>query len=258
MSKNKINFTVKVGDEELQLAVVKPNAAVHQESQRVWNKTLNQALASGAMLAKKKADLLKDAGIWNEDKEAEYEGMLKVIATKEAALKKGGITKAQGKKLALEIRKLRADARRFRAAQNYLNDATAEDQADSKRFNYFIYACTLWNDGDRAGQRYFDSFEEYEESESPVATEAGIQLLDLMYEIKDDAPLKTVENQFLIKYGFANEEGILLDEQGRLISDDGKLIDKDGFYVNDQGQKVDRFGNLVIEDFSIDNVEFKD
>lgn len=258
MSKNKIAFTVTVDDEVLELAVVKPNAAVVQESQRVWSLALNRALENRAMLAKKKQELLKEAGIWNELKEAEYEGMLKVIAAKEATLKKGGITKAQGKKLALEIRKLRADARKFRAAQNYLNDATAEDQADSERFNFFIYACTIYNGGERGGERYFDSFEQYKESESPVATEAGIQLLDLMYDIKDDAPLKTVENQFLIKYGFANEEGILLDDQGRLVSDDGKLIDKDGFYINDQGEKVDRFGNPVVENFNIDTVEFKD
>lgn len=258
MSKNKINFTVTIDEEVLELAVLKPSAAVLQESQKVWNKTLTEALKSNAMLAKKRDDLLRAEGIWNDEKEKEYDALVKKIADKEVALKKGGITKAKGREMALEIRRLRGEAREFRSQRNYLDGATAESQADTKRFNYFIYACTVYDNGDRAGERYFDSLEQYEESESPVATEAGVHLLELMYGIKDDAPLKTVENQFLIKYGFADAKGNLLDDKGRMISDDGKLIDEEGYFVNEKGEKVDRFGNMVDEEFSIENVEFKD
>lgn len=260
MSKNKIAFTVNLEDEVLDLCVVKPSAAVLQESQRVWNKSLTEALQSGAILRKKLDLLLEDQGIWNEVKEKEYEEMLKNISDKEVALKKGGVSKTQGRKMALELRRLRADAREFRSQRNYLSSATCESQADNQRFNYMVYACTLYNSGDNAGNRYFDSLETYLESESEAALQAATKLAELMYGLdSENSELKLPENQFLIKYAFANKDGHLQDEQGRLISEDNKFVDSDGYYVGEDGKtKVDRFGNVVDEDFSIENVEFKD
>lgn len=258
MSKNKIAFKVDLDGEEVDLCVVKPSAAVLQESQRAWNKALTDALYGGAILRKKLDILLEDQEIWNDEKEKEYEAMLKVISDKEVALKKGGVTKAQGKKMALELRKLRNEAREFRSHRNYLSGATAESQADNSRFNYMVYACTLHNSGDNAGQRYFGSLDEYLESESDAALQGASKLAELMYGLDENSELKLPENQFLIKYGFANKEGHLIDSEGRLITEDGHLVDEEGYYVAADGTKVDRFGNAVDENFSIDNVEFKD
>lgn len=257
MSKTKINFTVTAGDESVELCVVKPSAAVLQESQRYWNKALTEALQSGAILRKKLDNLLVEQGIWNEDKETEYEAMLKKISDKEAQLKKGGVTKAQGRKMALELRKLRAEAREFGGQRNYLSGATGESQADNSRFNYMVYACTLNNSGDNAGERYFASYEEYLESESEAALQAATKFAELYYGLSDDDELKLPENQFLIKYGFANKEGHLTDSEGKLITEDGQYVDSEGFYVNSENVRVDKFGN-VVADFNIEDVEFKD
>lgn len=257
MSKNKLTFTVELDGEVLDLCVVKPTAAVTQESQRVWNKAFNDAIRSDGLLEEKRQQLIKEQGIWGPDKEVKLEELEKVIAEKEILLKKGGVTKAKGRQMAIELRKLRNELLDFKESRNYLSYATVERISDNQRFNYFIYACTKWNGGDNAGQNYFDSFQEYEESESPVAGEAGIKLMELIYEFDEDAPLKRVENQFLIKYGFADSKGRLVDSEGRLCDENYRLLDDKGNYVNGEGHKVDKFGN-PIDNFNIDEVEFKD
>jgi ribosomal protein L19E len=255
MSKNKITFTVDLDGESVDLCVVKPSAAVLQESQKVWNKTLTESLQSGAILRKKLDLLLEDQNIWNDEKEAEYSEMLKNISDKEAKLRKGGVTKAQGRKMALELRKLRNEAREFRSQRNYLSGATAESIADNSRFNYMVYACTLHNSGDNAGQHYFDSLDEYLESESEAALQAASKLAELMYGLDENSELKLPENQFLIKYGFANAEGHLIDSQGRLVTEEGQLVDSEGYFVDAVGNRVDKFGNTT-DEFDINKVIF--
>lgn len=256
MSKSKISFTVDVDGEVLDLCVVKPTAAVLQESQRVWNKAFNDAISSKAILGKKLEQLLEEQGIWNEEKQKEYDALLKNVSDKETALKKGGVSKAQGRKMALELRKLREEASEFRSQRNYLSNSTVESSSDNARFNYFIYACTKWNSGDKAGQNYFDSFQEYEESESSVGAEAGIKLMELMYDWDENSQLKLPENQFLIKYGFANEKGQLVNKNGEVVDEDGRLVDSENNWIDVSGHKVNKFGNPV--DLNIDDAEFTD
>lgn len=257
MSKNKINFTVDVDGEKVELCVVKPTAAVVQESQRVWNKTLTESLQSGAILRKKLDALLKDQGIWNDQKEAELDEMRKVLANKEVALKKGGVSKAKGRQMALELLKLRGETRAFARQANYLGGATAESLSDNARFNYLVYGCTLYNSGDNAGHKYFDNYEQYLESESEAAIQAASKFAELQYDMVEDEHLKLPEFQFLIKYGFADEKGRLINSDGKLIDEEGRLLNENMEYIDKDGNPVDEFGNPVLET-NFDDVVFTD
>lgn len=241
----------KVDDVELQ--VVAPSAADHREAGKVYNQAFNDALKSKAIVRARLDDILKEQGLWDDAKQTEYNKLQSCLLDSERRLKKGGITLAKAKELALQMKKDRESLRELISDRTSLDNHTAEGQADNAKFNYFVYACTVYKDN--PNKKYFSSYDEYQKKSSElVAVIAAQHVANFMYGLEDDYESKLPENKFLKDYKFVddngrliNKEGKFVDSEGRLVDATGRYIDKDGNFIDKQGNRVDAAGDYVVE-----------
>lgn len=258
MSANKKTFKVEIGGKEVDLAVLRPNAKQRQEAQKVYNKAFREAVESGAILRAKIESVMREQKLWDDHKEAELRKLQAAIGDKERKVRSGGIKLSEARDLAIQLRRDRAELRSLNSERMSLDNNSAEAQADNAQFNYWVSVCTVHaNDG----KPYFRSYEEYMTKEDdPAVGPAASALAKIIYNLEDDYEKKLPENQFLVKYKFADETLHLIDKQGRKVDADGRLVDENGRYINEAGQFVDREGNLVDEEgnFLVDEKPFLD
>lgn len=243
--KNKIVFTVDGDEAKVSYAVVRPSPKVLTEAQKVYNKAFRDALESGAILREKLDSVLKSQGLWDDDKQKEYDDLNRKFKTLEISLLKGKMSKDDGRKIALKMRGLRSEMRDMLSSRNSLDSFTAQAQADSVRFNYLVSACTVYND---TGKVVFNDLEDYlSKSTEDLAFKAATKLSVLLYDLDDDYEKKLPENKFLLKFKYVDEDLRLVNKDGKWVDEEGNLIDKDGRFVNALGQYVDKYGNRVDE-----------
>ena len=258
MSANKKVVKVEIGGKEVELAVLRPNAKQRQEAQKVYNKAFREAVESGAILRAKIESVMREQKLWDDQKEAELRKLQASISEKERKVRSGGIKLSEARDLALQLRRDRAELRGLNSERMSLDNNSAEAQADNAQFNYWVSVCTVHaNDG----KPYFKSYEEYMNKEDdPAVGPAAGALAKIIYNLEDDYEKKLPENQFLVKYKFADESLHLVDKQGRKVDAEGRLVDDNGRYINEAGQFVDREGNLVDEEgnFVVDEKPFLD
>lgn len=227
---------------EVKVYVKKPTSVEYRDSQIEYNKTFRSALESGALLKKKLVDYMKDQGIWDEKKQAEYDRLVEKIQQLEGVLDAGGIPLVEAKNTAFDLKQARGEFRLLIAERTALDSNTAEGQADNARFTSLLAQCILKEDG---RNRVFADIDSYEESASqPWAVQAASELANMLYDLDPDYDKNLKENQFLVNYGFANEDLQLTNSDGHLIDidEDGveRLIDKEGRFI-----KYDDDGNAI-------------
>lgn len=248
----KKEFSVVVDGKNLDLCVMTPTSADRKEGQKIYNGAFTEALKSGAVVRAKLDDILVEQGLWDDNKQIEFDTIQKQLTDYEAKLEKGGIPLSAAKDIAIEMRKLRAQFREIIADKTSLDNHSAEGQADSERFNYLVYACTYHKDGKT---RYFTSYRNYMDlGDDPVSVSAAHNLANLLYNLEDNYEKKLPENKFLHDYKFVddnlrfiNKEGKLVDFEGRLVNEFGRYIDEEGNYIDKYGNRIDEEGNLETE-----------
>ena len=248
---------VKENGKEVKRAFKITEATLQQQNEatKVYNRAFRDALESGALLRNKLEDYMRSQGMWDDEKQATLEGLQKEILDGEKKLAKGGIRLSAAKEAALEMSQKRAEIRMMLMEKNSLDASTAEGQADNARFTSLLAQCILKEDG---RNRVFADIDSYEESASqPWAVQAASELANMLYDLDHDYDKNLKENQFLVNYGFANEDLQLTNSDGHLIDidEDGveRLIDKEGrfikydddgnaIYINRKGEEVDEDG----------------
>src|SRR5690606_1759651 len=145
--------------------------------------------------------------------------------------------KSEARKIAIELRKLRAQVQDVFAPIANFNTHTCEGQASNAEFDYLVSCCVVYTDG----RPYFASYEDYvNKTNDPVAVLGSNEFAKLCYGVSDDEfGANSIENQFLKEHGFVDDKLRLIDKQGRLITEDGKLINEDGNYIDEEGNLVD-------------------
>ena len=109
---NKQLVTGKDNDGKNQtVAVIKPKPINTRESQKVYNRVFRDALESGALLRQKLGSYMEEQGLWNDEKQKEYDKTLSAILEKEKALKKGGFKLSEAKAMAIKMSDDRAALR---------------------------------------------------------------------------------------------------------------------------------------------------
>lgn len=258
MSANKKVIKVEIGGKEVELAVLRPNAKVRQDAQKVYNKAFRDAVESGAILRAKIESVMREQKLWDDAKEAELRKLQAQISDKERKIRGGGIKLSEARELAIQLRRDRGELRALNSERMSLDNNSCEAQADNAQFNFFVSACTVHaNDG----KPYFKSYEDYMSKEDdPAVGPAASALAKIIYNLEDDYEKKLPENQFLTKYKFADDSLHLIDKQGRKIDADGRLVDQEGRYINEAGEYVDRDGNRVDADgnYLVDEKPFLD
>jgi hypothetical protein len=258
MSTASQTFKITVDDKEIELAVKKPSKDDLNKARKVYNETFSEALISKAPLRRVVSNLLKEQGLWDEEKTKQLDELNKEINEMEFTLEKGGIPLSKAREIAIEMRRKRLEISSLLSVHSELDSSTAEGQADDARFNYLVSACVVYND---SKEPYFKDYETYlVESDSDAANQGARILANLMYELDQDYTAKLPENQFLKDHGFVDSELRLINKDGHLISSDGRLIDEEGRYVDEQGNRIDKFGHALTEDgkFLVDKKPFLD
>jgi hypothetical protein len=246
--------TVKGKDKdgnEVTVLVKKPSVQEYRDSQIEYNKTFRSALESGALLKKKLNDYMREQGIWDDEKEAQYNKFVEDIGESEKVLEQGGIPLKKARNVALKLRELRNDFRSLIAERSALDSNTAEGQADNARFNALVALCIL-NSGTE--EKKFKTMAEYDKvATEEWASKAASELAGMIYELDPDYDKNLTENQFLVDYSFADDELRLINSDGHLIDidEDGaeRLVDENGRFVayNEDGEQyfINRDGEEV-------------
>lgn len=237
------SFKVTIDGQEKEFEIRATNIQDQREAQKIYNQTFSDAVKSGSIVRARLDDLLKQQGLWDDNKDVEFATLQQEIFDHEKKLSKGGISLKAAKAIAVEIKKLRLKIRDLIAVKTNLDSHTAEGQADNARFNYLVSTCVVYKSNK---QPYFKDYNDYlNRASDPVGLIGAQKLASIMYGLDGDFEKKLPENKFLIKYKLVNDRLDYVDDKGRLIDEEGRLIDEQGRFINENGEFVDRDGNPV-------------
>lgn len=240
---NQDSFTIEIKDKKTDFLLKDPSFKDQREAQKVYNQAFSDAVKSGCIVRGRLNDLLKEQGLWDDQKEMKLNAIQHEILGFEQTLAKGGISLQKAKGVALEIRKLREDMRELIGSRTNLDSNTAEGQADNARFNYLVSACLVYSESKKP---YFNNYEDYlNRSAEPVAIKAAQVLASRLYGLDDSYEKNLPENKFLKEYNFIDEDLRFINKNGDFTDSEGRLVDKNGRYINEKGEYVDKEGKRV-------------
>ena len=251
-------FTALVDGKETEFVVKSPSLQDQRDAQKVYNQAFTDAIKSKSVVRAKLDDLLKDQGLWNEEKQAKLLEMQRSLTDYEKSLAKGGIPLRQAKQVALDMQKIRLDIRDLISVRTSLDNHSAEGQADNARFNYLVSVCVVYKDSDK---KYFNNLEDYlERAGDPVAQQGAQTLANMLYGLDNNFEHNLPENKFLKKYKFIDDNLRFINKDGKFVDADGNLVDENGYYINSDGEKVDKYGNRLDEkgEYIVDSQPFLD
>lgn len=236
-------FEAYIDDVKKEFEIRSINLNDQREAQKIYNQAFSDAVKSGSIVRARLDDLLKEQGLWDNNKQIEFVTIQTKLAAHEQTLAKGGISLKEAKRIAVDMKRLRLQMRDLISVKTELDTHTAEGQADNARFNYLVSACVVYKDTKKP---VFSSYEDYlNRSSSAVAILGAQKLASIMYGLDSNFEKKLPENKFLIKYKLVNDNLDYVDDKGRLVDEEGRLVDSEGRYINEEGQFVDIDGNLV-------------
>jgi len=236
-------FTTKIDNQDKEILVKTPSLNDQREAQKVYNQAFTDAIKSKSVVRAKLDDLLKDQGLWSDEKQAQFNLLQKEILEGEKRLAKGGFSINEAKDLAISIKAKRDEIRELISVRTSLDNHSAEGQADNARFNYLVSVCVVYND---SKEPVFKDMEDYLNRSTEEVSLLGAQnLANMLYGLDNDYESNLPENKFLKKYKFVDDQLRLVDKKGRLIDADGRLIDSENRFIDEEGNFVDKFGNRV-------------
>jgi len=252
--KNKEVFTVtKTDGKEVTLCIKKPGPGEGRKAQVYYNQTFAAALQAGGLLRASVESHMRSQGLWDDKKTQQQTDLVKQLSELELKLNGGGMKLSDGKRLALQMRELRAKFRELLATRNSLDISTVEGQAENARFNALVALSLVYND---SGELYYKSVDDYLEHAGDTEAYKGAETLgQMMFKLDKNYENNLPENKFLRRFKFVddelrlvNKDGQLVDEEGRLINKDGRYIDGSGDFVDRDGKPVDKDGNYLVEE----------
>lgn len=239
-------FKVELDGTEKEFLVRNPSLQDQREAQKVYNQAFTDAVKSKSVVRAKLEDLLKDQGLWDDDKQIKFDTLQRELLDGEKKLAKGGFSLSQARELALRMKTVRDEIRSLVSVRTSLDNHSAEGQADNARFNYLVSACVVDNE---TKQPFFASMEDYlNRSGEEVAILGAQHLANMIYGLDNDYEHNLPENKFLKKYKFVDSNLRLVNKEGQFVDSEGRLVDESGRYIDKDGNFVDRFGNIVDAD----------
>jgi len=260
MSSNEKEVELEDGT-KVTIYVVKPSNQVISQADIHRAKRWNECIRDNVITKKELKTLMEDRGIWDKSKSDKEDEIGSQISDLEKKLYRGEGGKkpkvSEGKNLALEMRRLRSDLRELISERLGLEENTAESLADNARFDYFVANCTFYKD---SGKRVYNSVEDYNKrSSDSVAFTAASMLGNILYNLDSDFEKNLPENKWLNMFNLTDNEGSLVnpegktvDSEGRLINEQGHFLDEDGNRVDANGIPLDKDGNYILVDYEND------
>lgn len=230
-------------------------SSVLAEAQKIYNRTFRKAVEDGCLLKKRLDDYMRDQGLWDDTKQEQYQNLIKEIADLEYKLNKGGLKLSDARSISLSLLDKRNELRALISDRSSLDSQTVEGQADNKRFNYLVSACSY---DFLTRKPVYKNLDEYlENADSELAIKLATKFANYLYNVDENYEESLTEHKFLKRFKF-------IDDKGRLINKEGKLIDREGNFINDEGYRVDAEGKRIdinnnpILETTVEDVEFID
>lgn len=244
MVENKKVFSVDINGKTLNLAVTKPSMKEEQQAAMIYAREFHKFVKPegggvGALTRQALEDVLKQQGIWNDEKQARYAALSAAIEQGVDKLKAGKIKLREAREIAIQLRRDRWELRQLLSRRNALDENTADAQAANIKFNYLVSVCTRYAD---TGNPFFKSEDDYFTRASAgeeAANKAAVSFSQLYYGLDEKYEHNLPENKFLLQYKFCREKDL------HLIDADGNLIDAEGNRVNEDGDKLDEQGQPI-------------
>lgn len=236
-------FTVNIDNKPVEFMIKSPALSDQREAQRIYNQAFSDAVKSGCIVRGRLEDLLKEQGLWDDNKQLKMNTIQQQLLDQEKTLARGGISLNAAKKTAIQMKQLREELRDLISVRTNLDNHTAEGQADNAKFNYLVSSCLVYKDSKKT---YFNGYEDYLNRASDVVAIRGAQILaNMLYGLDNDYEKKLPENKFLIKYKLVDDNLRFVNKEGKLVDADGRLIDEFNRFINEKGEYVDKDGNPV-------------
>ena len=89
-------FKVEVDGAEKEFLVKNPSLHDQREAQKVYNQAFTDAVKSKSVVRAKLEDLLKDQGLWDDDKQVKFDTLQRELLDGEKKLAKGGFPDLSG------------------------------------------------------------------------------------------------------------------------------------------------------------------
>jgi hypothetical protein len=231
--------------------VIKPTHKEYAGAKLASSKAFREAVESGAFFRAKIHQVMIDQGLWDDKKEQELQEIAKKIKENVNKLKLGGIKKSEGKKLALEVQKLRMEQALLLTETRQQDAFTIEGQAENASFDYLVSVCTV----DEEENKIFKNLEDYKNrAEEDIAFLAAKELYNILY--GDNSWEKELpENKFLLEHKFVDADLKLVNSEGQHVTYDNQLLDEKGRLVNSSGKLIDREGNEIDENGNLLNAQ---
>jgi hypothetical protein len=221
------------------------------EAKKVHNRAFREALENGALLRKSLMNYMRDQGVWDDKKEAQYQEYIKKISDLESRLAAGKMKISEGRAIALELSKVRSEFRELISERSSMDTNTAEGQADNVRFNYLLSACVYSYDTQKP---VYSSLNDYVENGSDVrALQIAGKFANYLYGVDENYEKNLVENKFLKRFNMIDEEGRFVKD-GQFVDVDGNPVDSEGYRIKD-GKRVDMNGHPL--DLDVEKAEFE-
>lgn len=237
---------------------IKPvSAAIATEAQRVYMKAFKKAIEDGAILKQSLEDHMRKQGLWDDDKQEEYESLVKRSADIEYKVKSGTYKKASElKDKALELKKIRSQISSLLLTRNSMDSLTADGLADNERFFYLVSASVYDN---LTQKPVYSSLEDYKEkADSALALKSASEYANFAYGLDENFESSLLENRLLKKLNLVDDKGRLVNKEGKRVDIDGNLVDENGARIDSEGKRIDINNNPVIDDSAIDELAFED
>jgi len=245
---------------EKQFAVRLPSYKVMEEANKLKSKVFRESLDAGDMLRDQLEDILRQKGLWNDQRQIEYDTLRKEILDREYQLQKGGIKLIDAKELALQMKEKRQRMIDMLSGRSDLDSQTCEGKSENARFNFLFAHSLVYND-DELTPFYPNGLEDYVvDMDNPIAVKGATEFYYLLSgtENLDD---RLPENKFLKKFKFVDAKYRLVEKgSARLVDRDGRYVDEYGnyieynedgtyYYVDLNGRRLDeKTGNFVVDE----------
>ena len=243
--------TFKAGGHSL--AIIKPTAQQNEDATMEYNRVFSKALNNGALLREKLQDHMERQGLWDKEKEKQYNDIIAKLNKAEIQLNKGGIKLAEAREIAIEMRKTRLELQQLIAEKNAMDVNTAQGQAEQARFNKLLVSCLVYSNDEKP---FYDDVSDYLQKQSigsdGVGYIAAEKFGNVYFGLDSDYENGLPENMFLKKWQFIDTDLQLINKEGHAIDQDGRLIDALGRFIDAEGNYVDRDGNPLNEEGSYD------
>jgi hypothetical protein len=181
---------------------------------------------SAFLVRAKMKEHLENAGQWSKQDELELIDLGKRANILEAKLTAGGIKKAEGREIAIELADIRDKQILQLLKLQEFDHLTIEHHEENAKIEYLCSCCIL----DETGERLFKSPDDFVErlNDEDYFAKARDELKKLIFgDTKIDDILKErPEYKFLFHFGMINNDFELVDSDGRRVDKAGNLIEQ--------------------------------